>query len=159
MAMGHPTDFDPNIFGPFGPMVQSCVTAFESMGLLQADANGAVPQRLSAPVKAAARCQLEVCGLANRRTQAYLQIPARLAQCRSPQDLMNEQMAFWRTAAEQYGETYRKIFDTWAGTDVWIYSNGRPGVAERDYITFNGAKDSAPQRSEPTVGKPQRRVA
>jgi hypothetical protein len=161
MGVGHQTDFDPNAFGPFGPLIQTYVTAFESLGLLSADVGGgAVPQRFTAPLKAAARCQLELFGLANRRTQAYMQIPTRLAQCRSPRDLLDEQMAFWRTAAEQYGETYRKVFDTWAGADVWAYPGGRPG-AERDYINFNGTgnRESAPAaRPEPSAGK-QRRVA
>ncbi len=162
MGVGHQSDFDPNSFGPFGPLVQTYFAAFESIGLLpSSDASGSVgPQRLGAPFKAAARCQLELFGLANRRTQAYLQIPSRLAQCRSPHDVLNEQMAFWRTAAEQYGDTYRKIFDTWTGADVWAYPGGRSGVAERDYINFNGTgnKESVPARGEPAVGK-QRRVA
>ncbi len=161
MGVGRQTDFDPNAFGPFGPLIQSYVTAFESLGLWPSDASGSpVPQRLSAPLKAAARCQLEVLGLANRRTQAYLQVPARLAQCRSPRDLLDEQMAFWRTAAEQYGETSRKIFDTWTGADIWAYPGGHASSAERDYINFNGtgSRESVPARAEPTGGK-QRRVA
>lgn len=160
MGVGHQTDFDPNAFGPFGPLVQTYMTAFENLGLLPGEAGSQIPQRVSAPLKAAARCQLEIVGLANRRTQAYLQIPTRLAQCRSPHDLLNEQMAFWRTAAEQYGDSYRKLFDTWAGSDVWAYPSARPGVAERDYINFNGTggKDSVPARGEPAAAK-QRRVA
>ena len=155
MGVGHQSDFDPNAFGPFGYLVQPYVAAFENLGLLSND-----PQRFNAPLKVAARCQLEVLGLANRRSQAYLQIPARLAQCRSPRELLDEQMAFWRTAAEQYGETYRKIFDAWAGADAFAYSSGRSSTAERDYINFNGTgrKDPTPGRSEPAVGK-QRRVA
>lgn len=32
MGVGRQTDFDPNAFGPFGPLIQSYVTAFESLG-------------------------------------------------------------------------------------------------------------------------------
>lgn len=160
MGVGHQSDFDPNAFGPFGYLVQPYVVAFENLGLLSSDAGVAASQRFNAPLKAAARCQLEVFGLANRRSQAYLQIPARLAQCRSPHDVLNEQMAFWRTAAEQYGETSRKIFDTWTGADIWAYPGGHASSAERDYINFNGtgSRESVPARAEPTGGK-QRRVA
>ena len=40
-------------------------------------------------LKGLARTQLEVLGFANRRAQAYMQIPAPAAQCRTPQDLFN----------------------------------------------------------------------
>ncbi len=39
-------------------------------------------------LKGLARTQLEMLGFANRRAQAYMQIPARAAQCRTPQDLI-----------------------------------------------------------------------
>ena len=39
-------------------------------------------------LKGLARTQLEVLGFVNRRAQAYMQIPARAAQCRTPQDLL-----------------------------------------------------------------------
>ena len=41
--------------------------------------------------KSVLRANLEAVALANRRAQAYLEIPNRLAQCRTPQDLMSEQ--------------------------------------------------------------------
>ena len=52
--------------------------------------------------KGLARTQLEVLGFANRRAQAYMQIPASAAQCRTPQDLFNLQTQFWRAAYEDY---------------------------------------------------------
>lgn len=160
MGVGHQTDFDLSAFGPFGSLVQSYLSAFESLGTVPTDGNTVVSTRMRAPLKAAARCQLEFLGLANRRTQAYLQIPARLAQCRSPHDVLNEQMAFWRTAAEQYGDSFSKVFETWVSGDVWGVPGGQSSVAERDYINFNGtgSKESAPARSEPPAGR-QRRVA
>lgn len=163
------TDFDPNAFGPFGPLFQTYISSLENFGrafgvpnALTSDLSpAALSQRSSAPFKAAARCQLEVLGLVNRRAQAYMQIPTRLAQCRSPQDVVNEQMAFWRTAGQQYAETSRKVFDAWTSADALQVANGRP--AERDYINFNGtgSKESSAQtsRSEQTAGNKQRRVA
>lgn len=157
MGVGQHPDFDPNAFGPFGPLVQAYVSAFESLGMMPGEAGA---QKLSAPFKAVARCQLEMLGLANRRAQAYLHFPARLAQCHSPRDFSNEQMAFWRTAAEQYGDAYRRVYETWAGFEAWSYPGGRPDGAERDYINFNGtgSRDSAPLPSDPAISK-QRRVA
>lgn len=166
MGMGQ-ADFDVNAFGPFGPLIQTYVSALESFGwglpgVLSSELGAQnLPQRMSAPLKAAARCQLEVLGLANRRTQAYMQAPTRFAQCRSPQDVLNEQMAFWRIAGEQYADSSRKIFDAWAQAGLWSLPGGKP-AAERDYINFNGTGGKAgtthTTRSEPPSSK-QRRVA
>lgn len=170
MGTGDSTNFDPKAFGPFGPIFQAYADAFENMGRtyglpspIATDWSPyALSQKMSAPLKAAAKCQLEVMGLANRRTQALLQAPTRFAQCRSPQDVLNEQMAFWRVATEQYTETSRKIFDTWVHADPWNGSAAGSAPAARDYINFNGtgSKDGGTHttRPEPPTGK-QRRVA
>src|SRR5689334_4020813 len=118
MGMGTPAGFDPAAFGPFGALFQNYFSALEQFGQAGSSLGGVLPaefeppaiaSQAAAPLKAAARSQLEVFGLLNRRTQAYMQVPTRLAQCRTPQDMINEQMAFWRTAGEQYRETALKI--------------------------------------------------
>ncbi|MGE3230736.1 MAG: hypothetical protein AB7J30_14995 [Hyphomicrobium sp.] len=118
------------------------------------------PPEMTAPFKATARCQLELMGLANRRLQAYLQVPARLAQCRTPQDLVNEQMAFWRTATDQYRESMLKVGEAWGQAMPWLA--GGATKTDRDYINFNGtgSKDGGAHgsRQEPGSSK-QRRVA
>ena len=166
MGTGHRPEFDSNAFGPFGPLFQTYVSTLESFGRAYGIAgpftaeNGSqdAAQRMGGPMKAAARAQLAWMGLMNRRAQAYMQVPTRLAHCRTPQDLLNEQMAFWRTAAEQYTESYRKILDAWTSVDGG--TNGRP--AERDYINFNGTgsrdAEATQSRREQPAGK-QRRVA
>ena len=162
MGMGHQTGFDANAFGPFGALFQSYFSALDRFGEGKgAFETPAVATQASAALKVATRCQLEMMGLANRRVQAYLQVPTRLAHCRTPQDVLNAQMAFWRTAADQYGETYRKVFDAWASADPWSLSNGRSAAA-RDYINFNGTggKENGAHAPLPeqSAGK-QRRVA
>jgi len=54
--------------------------------------------------KGMARAQLEFMGHLNRRAQAYLEIPNRLGQCRTPQDLVNEQVRFWRGVRRLFGK-------------------------------------------------------
>jgi len=169
MGSGNPTGFDPNAFGPFGALFQNYFAALESFnparGALGTDTPlGLDPQTLasqaSGPLKAAARCQLEMLGLANRRTQAYMQFPTRLAQCRTPQDVLNEQMAFWRAATEQYRESLLKVAEAWghAVPAFGAFPLGAP-KGERDYISFNGAgKDSQITTRPDTAGR-QRRVA
>ncbi|WP_072395021.1 phasin family protein [Hyphomicrobium sp. CS1GBMeth3] len=167
MGTGYQPEFDSKAFGPFGPLFQTYANAFESFGRAYGIANPlsgeAAPQdftqRLSGPMKAAARSQLEWLGLINRRAQAYMQAPGRLAHCRTPHDLVNEQMAFWRTAAEQYSDSYRKIFEAWASPDVGI--NGRTAAAQRDYINFNGtaSREADARETRQETGGRQRRVA
>lgn len=160
--------FDPNAFGPFGALFQNYFSALESFSQGRSPFGGGLPgfdpQALSAqataPLKVAARCQLEVMGLANRRTQAYLQVPTRLAQCRTPQDFLNEQMAFWHTAMEQYGESSRKVADAWAHLMPASFGSAGAARAERDYISFNNGsgKDHGAAAKQDPASK-QRRVA
>mgnify|MGYP001176828235 CR=1 FL=1 len=161
--------FDPNTFGPFGAAFQTYLSALGSYGQREnpfGDLPGFEfdPQKLASqmtgPVKAVARCQLEVLGLINRRTQAYLQIPERFAQCHTPQDLLNERMAFWRTAMEQYAESSRKIAEDWM--QIWSGFAERATRGEHDYISISntaGSKDFGTPTPKQDPGGKQRRVA
>ncbi len=160
--------FDPNAFGPFGALFQNYFSALETFSQGRSPMGGGAlpgidPQtmaaQVTAPLKVAARCQLEVMGLANRRVQALLQIPSHLSECRTPQDFLNEQMAFWRTAMEQYAESSHKIADAWAHLIPGAFAAGMVRT-ERDYISFNngsGNDHSSASKQDP-VGK-HRRVA
>ena len=101
-------------------------------------------EQASAATKNVARAQLEVMGLAVRRAQAYMQVPTQLARCRTPRDVADEQMAFWRTAMEQYIGSSHRLMEAWTGmvpAMCALGGNGRaaPGEQrERDYISFSG---------------------
>jgi len=143
--MGTQSGFDPNVLGPFGALFQNYFTALETFGRGSSAFGGpfdseAVSAQWTAPAKAAARCQLETLGLVSRRAQAYLQVPQRLAQCRTPQDVVNEQIAFWNTAQQQYRDSSRKIGEAWLHAFPWLdpAALGRQTRGERDYINFNG---------------------
>jgi hypothetical protein len=111
------------------------------------------------PLKGAAKCQLEVVGLMSRRAQACLEIPARLARCRTAEDFIEEQASFWRTALEQCSESSRRIMESWdqmaaalpAGS---VRQNGRH---DRDYITFPTVRDTG--EPAPSMREVRRRVA
>lgn len=151
-------------FGPFRALFQSYAATLETYGqgfTPFADLPGFDPQamtsRMTGPFKAVARCQLEVLGLMNRRSQAYLQVPLRFAQCRTPQDLLNEQMAFWRTAMEQYAESGRKVAEAW----MQLAQSAAGGLTtQHDYIRFDGSSGRDPAvPAVPQDGERQRRVA
>ena len=97
-----------------------------------------------------ARGQLEIMGLMNRRAQAVLEIPSRLGQCRTPQDLVNEQLRYWRTAYEQYSETAGRMMELMLplGTSPFGFGTVADQTTEdeHDYITFPEPQERAPAR-------------
>jgi len=100
------------------------------------------------PLKGLARMQLEYTGFLSRRTQAYLEIPSRLQQCRTPQDLFNEQARFWQTAFEQYAEAGRRMTEAWqAGFGSAAGSQPAVRATARDYIAFGGPSSASKPRA------------
>ncbi len=94
--------------------------------------------------KGFARAQLEFMGLMSRRAQAYMEIPSRLSQCRTPQDLANEQMRFWRTAYEEYSDSLGRITEAMASLAMPSFgfgSDGGDAQSAHDYITFPETKE------------------
>ncbi len=89
----------------------------------------------------------------NRRAQAYVELPMRLCQCRSPQDLAAEQMRFWQTMAQQYAESSQRLFVAWLEL---AQQNVGGGERERDYITFPEPEEG---EAEPRRGSPDKRRA
>jgi hypothetical protein len=92
-------------------------------------------------MKAMARWQLEAMGLMSRRAQAYMEIPSRMSRCRTPQDLMAEQVRFFQTAFQQYQQSSQRMLEAW--TQMAPASNGKASsAAARDYITFADPKEA-----------------
>ena len=99
------------------------------------------------PWKGVARWQLEVMGFASRRAQAYMEIPSRMQQCRTPQDLFNEQARFWQTSFEQYSEAARRLTEAWQQVTLPAGFNPPVRATARDYINFDSvdAATAAPR--------------
>lgn len=138
--------FDPRIFGP-------------SVGAFQVFFGGLenLPSALG-PMKAAARWQLEAAGFMSRRAQACLEIPTRLGQCRTPQDLVNEQMRFWRIACEQYVESAQRMTQIWSSVAFFqLGGTEQPSRRERDYITFPEPREANAQDERSSAARSQRR--
>jgi hypothetical protein len=99
--------------------------------------------------KGLARTQLEVLGFANRRAQAYMQVPARAAQCRTPQDLFNLQTQFWRAAYEDYTESVGRVTNALAACvppNLAALTDEALNTAH-DYIAFPEPKEQQGGRS------------
>lgn len=106
-----------------------------------------------------ARWQLEVQNLAVRRAQAYLELPSRLSQCRTPQDMMAEQQRFMQTCVSQWSESSRAIMGAWMQlfqVPVPGGNGARSKDAGRDYLSFpeqrapNGAGTDMDQTPQPS---------
>ncbi len=138
--------FDPKVFGPSAEALEVFFNGLEN-----------VPS-LFAPMKAAVRLQLEATGFLSRRAQAFLEIPTRLGQCRTPQDLLNEQMRFWRTAYEQYVESAQRMGQIWSSAAVFPFGGAeQPSRPERDYITFPEPPEASTQGEQSGSARGQRR--
>jgi len=85
------------------------------------------------------RWQLELMALALRRTQAWLEIPARLGQCKTPQDFLGEQLRFWQTASAHYSEGGQRLLSTVLSAVPTAASE-----AGRDFIAVSQAREPAP---------------
>jgi hypothetical protein len=97
-------------------------------------------------LKAFARAQLEVAGLMSRRAQAYMEIPARLSRCRSPQDVAEEQMQFWRSVFEDYSASTTRItrgLASIAAPTFGLAASDDEMDSARDYITFPEPEEAA----------------
>lgn len=126
--MAKETRFEPGGLGPFQNMFQAY------FGALDGAAQGLEPF-----YKGLARWQLEAIGLVSRRTLAYMEIPSRLSQCRTPQDVAEEQRRFWQTALEQYSDSSRRMMAAWgqiASAPMGLKRSSSEGSRRRDYITF-----------------------
>lgn len=66
-------------------------------------------EAMSLLMKNVARYQLELWALASRRGQAYLELPGRIARCRTPQDFSREQARFLKTSMEQYAQATQRL--------------------------------------------------
>jgi len=97
--------------------------------------------------KSAMQVNLELASLASRRAKAYLDLPARFAACRQPQDFGNLQISFWQTCLKQYAETARRVGQQLSEAQPLTGINeslSDPGSDEvkstrpqpRDFITF-----------------------
>jgi hypothetical protein len=80
--------------------------------------------RATNPVMVAVtRTGAELTACTSQRLQAMIEQPSRLAQCRTPHDLMTEQLRFCQVAADQYTAALRAMTSAWStvipGLAVW----------------------------------------
>jgi hypothetical protein len=106
----------------------------------------AVGQAYDPFMKGFARAQLEILGLMSRSAQSCLEIPTRLSRCRTPQDLVDEQMRFWRTAFEDYSDSVGRVRDALASFAMAPFGFEPPddeAESARDYLAFPETKEQA----------------
>jgi hypothetical protein len=143
--------------GPFENLSQACISG------LDAAAKGFEPL-----VKGIGRWHLEWIGLISRRVHAWVELPARLGDCKSPPDLINEQARFWQAAGEDYVDGARRLTAAAAACAVvpgvtetllqtWTKSlESNSALFSRDYLSLPEADD---RLIAPTKRVDERRAA
>jgi len=98
-------------------------------------------------LKGVGRWNLELLGFMARRTQAWLEIPSRLSQCKTPVDVLNAQGKFWQAAAADYTEGSKRLTAALSACAAMPKPNG--SAQPHDYITFPEPQETpAPKRGE-----------
>ncbi len=110
-----------------------------STGLVVIDPTGA------AFWKAAARIQIEAFALMTRRAKAYLEFSDTLARCKSPNDVITEQVRFWQLAQR----AYLQGFDSVVGAAT-------PRAVNSEKPQQSKLPEPRSKIVESTVNKPQR---
>jgi hypothetical protein len=105
--------------------------------------------------KANAKLQAEATTLIARRSQAWLELPGRAAQCRSPQDVMQLQARFWQTYWQNYTDAGRSMSE--ALMPVWapLLSGATQMQAHGSGNWLPWQIQSAPQRDVMDVRSPR----
>ncbi len=96
--------------------------------------DGEAPNLAMQPMKAVARSQLEAMQLVNRRMQACMEMPSRLAACRSPQDLFTEQMRFFQVAMQDYAQAANQMAQLWGQAFVAPQETTANTEPSHDYL-------------------------
>jgi hypothetical protein len=107
--------------------------------------------------KGIGRWNLEVLGLMSRRARAWMELPARIGQCKTPQDLVREQLQFWQTAAHDYSDGAQRLMAASGALAAPGFNGawtGMTATSSRDYISFPDTKPAAEDS-----GKRERRAA
>lgn len=101
-------------------------------------------------LKSIGRWNLELMGLSARRARAWMEIPAQLSRCKTPQDLMREQLLFWQHFAVDYAEGTQRLtraLSAVTGSAMAGLQNGKDTLA-RDYINFPEGNAAAAEPSQ-----------
>lgn len=133
-------------FAMFNPMAMM-VAAAKSAGQLPA------PSEADPGCKAATLAGCEMVRLASRRARAYMDVPAKLAACRSPQDMIAAQQAFWQQCMQDYLHATHAVGAFWSfampvtGMEETLEDESLESCPEngrgRDVMSVNGAGTKA----------------
>lgn len=105
--------------------------------------------------KTAARMQLETLGLIVRRTQAYIDLPAQLSRCKTPDDLLAEQARFWEAAQREYLGRFESALSMLPLPPVFDDGQAKAVNRPRDYLTVSAPEPvPAPALSAPEAPRP-----
>ena len=124
-----------------------------------------VAKEVEPVAKAAMLANCEVASLMSKRARAYLDLPATIAACRTPQDLLEKQQLFWQQCARDYNQAASTLGSIWSLTmpftgveetleDQSLQSCPDQDAGEqRDVMAVAGERDVKSERRTPKVAQ------
>lgn len=124
---------DPNMFSP---------TGFTQLGMpfVEAMFETDVPSFVFQPVKVLALGQFQAASLINKRCLACLELPQKLAACRTPIDFMNVQQRFLETAMRDYADAFGTMAEAWGNSLSEQTALDDKPKSKHDYLPLPGTE-------------------
>ena len=125
----------------------------------------AVAKEVEPVAKAAMLANCEAASLVSKRARAYLDLPATIASCRTPQDLFEKQQQFWQQWAQDYSKAANAMASMWSltlpftGVEETLEDQSlqscpdRDGDGQRDVMAVAGERDGKSERRAPQVAQ------
>lgn len=115
----------------------------------------AMTKEMEPYANAAVKANFELFSLMSKRARAYMELSASMAGCRTPQDVMNKQQAFWQQCANDYSHAAQVAGAFWqvaqpvtvTGVEETLEDESLQSCPEcgqdiRDVMTFGETRDT-----------------
>lgn len=122
---------EPETYGP-AALVQVSMPFWQA--ILETD----TPDFVFQPIKAMALGQIQAAALINKRCLAYLELPQKLAACRSPDEFMQVNQTFFQTAMRDYSHAVQDMTIAWDNAGVMQSDGQTQTMVSHDYLRLPG---------------------
>lgn len=89
-----------------------------------------------------ARANMEMAALASRRAKAYVEFPAQVTECQTPNEMLNRQMRFFSDMMTDYQETLGRVTRAWVETAGNVQNEAMKFMQDRDRQGQGGGGDN-----------------
>ena len=122
---------------------------FEAWSQMWFGAFGNAQKSIEPATKGLTTAQSEMMSFASRRTQAWMDLPKQLANCKAPQDFAQAQTQFWQSAASDWTQASQRMMAVWGSA---LPTSGNGFAAPRDHVVLPEAPEG--RRSDQSASRP-----